>query len=275
MARRIRRRRRSICRSAGCRGWTTSRSTGTTCGSSTCADTDARRVRRRWTSRRWTIRPSRARRSPLRTWAPPSTSSSTGAASRSSTCSGGRGEPRSWAPTPRSTTRTSSSSCCTRRQWIRAAGNASLVQAGNGPIGAYRTVSIASAKQRWLSGVAPDKAATLIPPGWFEQWSAATWATDPKGGGQTLRAPNGTAADTADYWGAGKALYDPAGIRVPTLLVHAEWDADLPTYMDDAYFKLLTDRAVQAVRADRRGHAHDHHGEEPHAALPGGSALPR
>ncbi len=125
-------------------------------------------------------------------------------------------------------------------QWIRAAGNASLVQAGNGPIPAYRTVSVASAKQRWLTGVAPDKAAALIPPGWFEQWAAATWATDPKGGGQTLRAPNGTVADTADYWGAGKALYDPANIRVPTLLVHAEWDADLPTYMDDAYFKLLT-----------------------------------
>ena len=36
--------------------------------------------------------------------------------------------------------------------------------------------------------------------------------------------------------GAGKPLYDPAGIRVPTFLAHAEWDADLPSYMLYAYF---------------------------------------
>ena len=35
-------------------------------------------------------------------------------------------------------------------------------------------------------------------------------------------------------------LYDPAGIRVPTLLVHAEWDADLPSYMLYEYFARLT-----------------------------------
>ena len=51
-----------------------------------------------------------------------------------------------------------------------------------------------------------------------------------------LRAPNGTLADSAEYWRAGKPLYDPGEIRVPTLLIHAEWDADLPSYQAQEYF---------------------------------------
>src|SRR5881275_2718616 len=48
-------------------------------------------------------------------------------------------------------------------QWIR--NTASLTDNG-GRIAAYRSVSMASARQRWLTGVAPDKQAALIPPGW-------------------------------------------------------------------------------------------------------------
>ena len=55
-----------------------------------------------------------------------------------------------------------------------------------------------------------------------------------------LRAPNGVVQDGREFWGAGKALYDPAEIRVPTFLAHAEWDADLPSYMLHAYFAKLT-----------------------------------
>jgi pimeloyl-ACP methyl ester carboxylesterase len=113
----------------------------------------------------------------------------------------------------------------------------------DGPLGAYRTVSKDSAKARWLTGVPEDKKAGLIPPGWFEQWADATWATDPVGSKQTppvLRAPNGVLQDLRSYWTAGKAQYDPAGIRVPTLIIHAEWDADLPSYQAHAYFARLT-----------------------------------
>jgi alpha-beta hydrolase superfamily lysophospholipase len=46
--------------------------------------------------------------------------------------------------------------------------------------------------------------------------------------------------DTADYWSAGKAYYDPAKITVPTLLVQAEWDRDTPPYMAQTLFPLLT-----------------------------------
>src|SRR5262249_44062503 len=41
------------------------------------------------------------------------------------------------------------------------------------------------------------------------------------------------------YWAAGKAYYDAAKITVPTLLVQAEWDRDLPPYMAQTLFPLL------------------------------------
>ena len=125
-------------------------------------------------------------------------------------------------------------------QWIRS--TAALTDSG-GKLGAYRSVSRDAAKGRWLNGVAEDKKVDLIPPGWFEAWADATFATDPVGSKQTppvLRAPNGVVQDGREFWGAGKALYDPAGIRVPTFLAHAEWDADLPSYMLHAYFAKLT-----------------------------------
>lgn len=124
--------------------------------------------------------------------------------------------------------------------WIRQ--TASLVQAGPGPLGAYRKVSRSAALGRWMTGVPEDKKATLIPAGWFDAWADATFATDPEGAKANppyLRAPNGVLADSADTWAAGKAYYDPAKVTVPTLLVHAEWDRDLPPYMGQTLFPLL------------------------------------
>jgi len=118
----------------------------------------------------------------------------------------------------------------------------SLVDRG-GALGAYRTVTIASTRDRWLKGVPEDKKADLIPPGWFDAWAAATFATDPVGSKASppvLRAPNGIIQDNRDYWTAGKPLYDPAAIHAPVLLVHAEWDQDLPCPMPYAYFARLT-----------------------------------
>src|SRR5258705_5617834 len=126
-------------------------------------------------------------------------------------------------------------------QWIRneppapAAANAP-------PLGAYRLVSKDSAKARWLKDVPADKQADLIPPRVFDAWANATWATDPDSSKQNppmLRAPNGVVEDNMNYWTAGKALYDPGKITVPTLLLHAEWDADLPSYLAQRYFAQL------------------------------------
>jgi len=124
--------------------------------------------------------------------------------------------------------------------WIRQ--TASLVQAGPGPLGAYRMVTREQALQRWMTGVPEDKKATLIPAGWFDTWADATFATDPEGAKANppfLRAPNGVIQDSGEFWSAGKAYYDPAKITVPTLLVQAEWDRDLPPYMAQTLFPLL------------------------------------
>ncbi|TMH25140.1 MAG: alpha/beta hydrolase [Betaproteobacteria bacterium] len=111
-----------------------------------------------------------------------------------------------------------------------------------GTLGAYRTVTRADAQARWLTGVPEDKKTTLIPAGWFEAWADATFASDPVGARQSppvLRAPNGVVADGREHWSAGKPLYDPGDIRVPTFLAHAEWDQDTPNYMLYAYFEKL------------------------------------
>jgi pimeloyl-ACP methyl ester carboxylesterase len=124
--------------------------------------------------------------------------------------------------------------------WIRKA--PPLIPVGPGPLGAWRATTRAQAHTRWLSGVPEDKKATLIPAGWFDQWADAAWADDPVGAQQSppvIRAPNGVLADSAEYWSSNKPYYDPAKITVPTLLVGAEWDADLPPYMAQTLFPLL------------------------------------
>ncbi len=121
--------------------------------------------------------------------------------------------------------------------WLR---NTPGLIGGDGPLGAYRAVTKENAKKRWMTGVPEDKQADLIPAGWFDAWTDATWGTDPKAkdSGQ-LRAPNGVIQDVRDYWAANKPYYDPANIRVPTMLVKAEWDQDTPAYMSQALFPLL------------------------------------
>ena len=148
---------------------------------------------------------------------------------------------------------------------------------GTAPLGAYRTVTKEAAKQRWLNGVPESKMAELIPSGWFEQWADATWLTDPVGSKRTppvVRAPNGVLQDLRTYWTAGKAHYDPGDIRVPTLIVHAEWDADLPSDQAQAYFAKIDQCTLQALRRNRRGHSLHHHGEEPDAVLPRSHEFP-
>jgi pimeloyl-ACP methyl ester carboxylesterase len=127
-------------------------------------------------------------------------------------------------------------------QWLRE--GTTPAAAGAAPrLGAYRSVTQAEARERWLNGVPEAARAGLIPPGWFEHWAGVTWATDPEGlrrNPPVLRAPNGVLLDSREYWQAGRPWWDPAKVTVPTLLVAAEWDRDTPTSMATAIFPLLT-----------------------------------
>ena len=94
-------------------------------------------------------------------------------------------------------------------------------------------------KERWLSAAPEHKRGDLIPDGWFEQWVNATLASDP--GSLTdhpehIRATNGPILDIREYWTAGKAFYDPKNITVPVLLIHAEWDIDVPLELAQNFF---------------------------------------
>lgn len=120
-------------------------------------------------------------------------------------------------------------------QWL--GGTATPVQ------GAYRAVTQAQARERWLAGVPEAGRAALLPPGWFEHWAGVTWATDPEGmrrNPPVLRLPNGPAAEAAEHWQAARPFWDPARVTAPTLLVAAEWDREAPPAMATAIFPLMT-----------------------------------
>ncbi|MBR0679734.1 alpha/beta hydrolase [Roseomonas eburnea] len=122
------------------------------------------------------------------------------------------------------------------------AGVAAPVAGTEGPLGAYRLVTQAEARRQWIAGVPEPRRAALIPPGWFEHWAGVTWATDPEGlrrNPQVLRVPNGGLHDLRENEQAGRASWDPAKLRAPTLLVVAEWDRETPPAMAAAIFPLL------------------------------------
>jgi pimeloyl-ACP methyl ester carboxylesterase len=126
--------------------------------------------------------------------------------------------------------------------WLRTTASPTQVP---GKLGAYRVVSREQTQARWLSGVPEEKKASLVPAGWFDMWANATFATDPKGEGKTLRAPNGVVLDNLEYFGATppKAYWEPTKITSPVLLVLGEWDRDAPPYMAQALYPLLTNAA--------------------------------
>lgn len=114
---------------------------------------------------------------------------------------------------------------------------------GQGPLGAYRTVTKDAARQRGLRGIPKEKQEEISPSAWFEQWWAGNLVTDPEGARQdppVVRAPNGIIEDLGKYWMKGTPYYDPSQIMVPTLIILAEWDMDTPPYMAQEVFKKLS-----------------------------------
>jgi pimeloyl-ACP methyl ester carboxylesterase len=111
------------------------------------------------------------------------------------------------------------------------------------PLGAYQTWTMEQARSRLQIGAPEEKKKDLMPAAWFATWSAAALATDPAGAKQTppvVRTPNGTVQDTREYWLAGRALWEPSGIKAPTLIVVGEWDAATPVVGAQAVFGKLS-----------------------------------
>jgi pimeloyl-ACP methyl ester carboxylesterase len=109
--------------------------------------------------------------------------------------------------------------------------------------GAYRTAARDVVRQRGIRGIPPQRVEEISPIGWFDKWWQANLAADPAGAKlnpPAVRAPNGVLKDLVDYWGGGKSTWEPEKIRVPTLLILAEWDQDTPLYMAQEVFARLT-----------------------------------
>lgn len=107
-------------------------------------------------------------------------------------------------------------------------------------------LSMAGARSRLQSGVPPDRRDELLPPDWFNAWSAAVLATDSAGAMKdppVTRVPAGVSEDFRKYWDQGKAYYDPKRIAAPTLVIVAEWDEVTPPSGAEALYDSLASSA--------------------------------
>jgi len=109
-----------------------------------------------------------------------------------------------------------------------------------GKIGAYRIVTRNSTLARRQAGLTVKQKNSIMPQEWFDQWWDATAASDRNGGSKKIRAPNGVVQDSVEFWNVGKAIYNPAEIQVPVLVVVGELDNDTPPYMAQTVFPLFT-----------------------------------
>lgn len=132
--------------------------------------------------------------------------------------------------------------------WLRTQGR-SLTDDG-GPLGAYRIVTAEAVRKRRGTGLPPGKHEALMPTRWLDAYLEAAFEADPWSATQNpraFRAPNGVVLDSREYANAGRPRYNPADIRVPTLLILAEWDADTPLYMAQTLFPLLVNAPTKRM----------------------------
>lgn len=111
-----------------------------------------------------------------------------------------------------------------------------------GTLGAYRVVHADAALQRWVDAAPATRQAALIPPGTFDAWLENAVRTEPDAqlrANRSFRAPNGPLHDIRQFWAAGKPFYEPSRIEVPVLLLHGEWDVDIPLPLAAAFFAEL------------------------------------
>lgn len=105
-------------------------------------------------------------------------------------------------------------------------------------LGAWRTVPLDSLRERWLREVPDKRRADLIPDATMTAFLKAMEAADTAEG--ALKVPNGAVAETLTHWAAGKPVWEPRRISVPTLVIQGEWDVETPPDMGLSVFAGLT-----------------------------------
>jgi pimeloyl-ACP methyl ester carboxylesterase len=125
----------------------------------------------------------------------------------------------------------------------------------NGYLGSWRHVSKKDARERWVRELESRTAEQLMPQAEFDAWWQALLDIEASHGedGPSIKAPNGVMADLIDSWAANRPTYTPENIRVPTLLVVAEWDVDTPAYMAQELFARLKAAPYKRLEILARG----------------------
>jgi alpha-beta hydrolase superfamily lysophospholipase len=110
---------------------------------------------------------------------------------------------------------------------------------------------LSDARDQWqafLAGV-PAGRAPAIERVAFDAWMERYLASDPTHGERetgSVKVPAGPVADFADMM-SGKALYDPAAITVPTLVLRGEWDAVTTENDATALYAALTAAPIKRM----------------------------
>jgi pimeloyl-ACP methyl ester carboxylesterase len=105
-------------------------------------------------------------------------------------------------------------------------------------LGAWREVGLAAVKERWRQAAPEGERRDLIPEPVGKSWLDALEAIDPLPG--ALKVPNGPVADFYRFWAAGKPMWQPERVSVPTLVIQGEWDVETPPDMGLSVFARLT-----------------------------------
>ncbi len=123
------------------------------------------------------------------------------------------------------------------------------------PILTHRQVNVAAFRAAWLAAAPEAERNHLLPTGWFERWAQVTTQTDLDAAPGFVRAPSGAIADVREHWTAGRPLYDPAAIKVPTMIIRGTWDVDMRRDMALDLFDHLTN-ARHRVYSEVAGGTH-------------------
>ncbi|MEO1191724.1 MAG: alpha/beta fold hydrolase [Pseudomonadota bacterium] len=123
-------------------------------------------------------------------------------------------------------------------------------------LGAYRWVDAPTIRSRWDAEIPPADKTLFRPEPVFQAIMASSLAADPAGQRReppAFRVPNGTLVDLHSVF-SGKALYDPAAITLPTLLLRGDCDPTSTQADTSRLFEALAARQKHQVTIGGASH---------------------